>query len=119
MYQQPVMHIERGTSRLVALMNGPRLNVGLLLSSVIISMLIGIIILGTMGLSAFIGVICIIYAGIALLLNRGKFLSETVIIILIIGVAFLVLHYVGVDMMVIDFQAFGPTNKLYELFHQR
>ena len=101
-----------------AIMSGSNLNFPLLMISIIISVIIAMILLFTFGLSMLIGMVFIVYAGISLALNRGrKYKDEMIIIFILIGVFFISLSYLGVDIMVIDVSNFPPAQRLYAIMH--
>ena len=107
-----------GTSgvHMMALAAGSKINVPLMFITAIIVFIAMMIILVTFGLSTFLGVAFIGYAGITLLLGRGKYIDEVVIALSLIGVGFIALGYFGFNIVTLDFTSFEPVMRLHTLF---
>jgi hypothetical protein len=69
------------------------------------------------GLSMLIGIILILYAGIVLILNRGRYIDYMTVILISLGCFFIFLHTMGITFGVIDFGEFEIPKAIFNFFN--
>ena len=69
------------------------------------------------GFFTMVGVFLIVYAGIMFTLGKGNWSNEIGIVLIGIGIFFILLHYAGFEMAVIDFSGIAPFERIYNIWH--
>jgi amino acid transporter len=110
------MYGHKPIGHLTALASGPSINVPLAIILTLVVFFTMTAILLVYGLSTFLGIVLIGYAGITLLLNRGNYTDYIVIICMFAGIAFIILGFFGTEFAVIDMSQFSFARNLHDMF---